>query len=75
MSTPKRQKTIVARVSVDGYEMFASMRIERKCITLHPSPALIFPLDDRDEQPDILALEERLIRLGQLLQSRWWGTA
>lgn len=78
MSKPKRQKTISATLkdNATGGILFCSIRVERKGITLHPTPALFFPGpagETWQHREAVRRCEDRALRLGVLLRERWFG--
>lgn len=81
MSKPKRQRTVHVTIKdrETGYVSFASLRIERKRIILNPTPGIILPTigvsDLSFGRPPFDRLEARALRLGQLLQRRWFREA
>lgn len=79
MTNPKRQRTVDATI-IDretGYIYFTSLRIERRKIVLNPTPGLILPTvgvsDLSFGEPPFDRLEARALRLGQLMQRRWFA--
>jgi hypothetical protein len=78
MSKPKKQRTIHCRLldrATDG-ALFCSLRVERRGITLNPTPALFFPGPNGEDWQHHAAMgrcEERALRLGMLLRKRWFG--
>lgn len=73
---PKRQRTIVVMIRdrETGFVSFCSIRVERKRITLNPTPALMFAETADGDIPPFDRLQARQLRLGQLLQQRWFGS-
>lgn len=79
MSKPKRQRTVHVRI-IDhetGFVSFGSIKVERNKITLNPTPGIVLPpitngTADFTVHPPFDRLNDRTLRLGQLLQRRWF---
>lgn len=78
MSKPKRQKTVsaVLRDKATGGVLFCSLRVDRRGIALHPTPALYVPGPTGEawqHQAAVERCEDRALRLGVILRERWFG--
>lgn len=74
---PVRQRTIHVTIKdrAAGWVCFMSIRVERHRITLHPTPGVALPVQgviDVWPVPPFDRLDARALRLGTILQRRWF---
>lgn len=77
MSTPKRQRTIVATIKDPESDlvMIPTIVITRRSVRLKTRLIIGSDMAEYDIEAALGRMCVRAVQLGRLLQLRWWGTA